>query len=156
MNTSIPPFDNVDARKAVNFAIDRALIAGSGPGATVTCQILPPGFPGYQPYCPYTARADASGRWTAPDMQAAQRHIDASGTRGQRVTLGPILGWGTERFMHVGQVLEELGYEVTLDQRSRRRFSWGTVNVVGCDPNPDLSERVGCGLLRARELSWAS
>jgi peptide/nickel transport system substrate-binding protein len=125
MNTSIPPFDNLDARKAVNFAIDRALMAGTGPGAAVTCQLLPPGFPGYQPYCPYTVRIDAGGRWTAPDMQAAQRHIDASGTRGQRVTLGPILGWGRERFAHVGQVLEGLGYQVTLDNRVADDFPGG-------------------------------
>ena len=33
MNTSIQPFDNVEARRAVNFAIDRRLMADlRGPG----------------------------------------------------------------------------------------------------------------------------
>ncbi|MFL5642656.1 MAG: ABC transporter substrate-binding protein [Chloroflexota bacterium] len=127
LNTSIPPFDNIDARKAVNFAIDRGRTGDLlGPGAGVSCQILPPGFPGYQPYCPYTVRPDAGGQWTAPDMQAAQRHIDASGTRGQRVTLGPTVGGVTERFEYVGKILQELGYEVTLDRRNTHEFPDGT------------------------------
>ena len=41
-------------------------------------------------------------------MQAAQRHIDASGTRGQRVTLGPTIGGATERFEYVGKILQEV------------------------------------------------
>ena len=127
LNTSIPPFDNIDARKAVNFAIDRARTGELlGPGTGVTCQILPPGFPGYQPYCPYTVRADAGGQWTAPDMQAAQRHIDASGTRGQRVTLGPTIGVRLNKFEYVGKILQELGYQVTLDRRNTHEFPDGT------------------------------
>ena len=122
-----------------------------GPGTAVTCQILPPGFPGYQPYCPYTVRVDAGGRWTAPDMQAAQRHIDASGTRGQRVTLGPILGGANERFEYVGQVLEELGYEVTLDTRNTFEFPEGTP-WWDVDAHPDHAQRVVPGLRRAGHL----
>jgi YVTN family beta-propeller protein len=127
MNTSIPPFDSSAARRALNFALDRGHLAElRGPGTAVTCQVLPPSFPGYQPYCPYTLRVDAGGRWTAPDLQAAQRLIDASGTRGQPVTLGPTIGGPDERFAYVGDVLEELGYDVTLDARNTLELPSGT------------------------------
>ena len=73
-NTTIPPFDNVKARQAVNYATDRnALIKlyGGPKLASPTCQVLPPDFPGYKPYCPYTVNP-GSGKWTAPDMAKAQ------------------------------------------------------------------------------------
>ena len=77
----------IDARKAVNFAIDRAHMAELARARALPspASLLPPSFPGYQPYCPYTLRPDAGGRWKAPDMEAAQRLVDASGTRGQNV-----------------------------------------------------------------------
>ena len=83
INTSVPPFDNADARRAVNYAIDRAHMAGlvgGAPDAAVTCQLLPPGYPGYKPTCPYTFNPDEGGRWKQPDMQEALRRVEASGT----------------------------------------------------------------------------
>ena len=61
LNTRQPPFTNIKARQAVNYAIDRARILqlyrfASGQ-ATATCQMLPPDFPGHQAYCPYTTGA---------------------------------------------------------------------------------------------------
>ena len=56
LNTRVPPFDNPDARRAINEAVDRGRLVellGGRAAATATCQSLPPGFPGYQPYCPY-------------------------------------------------------------------------------------------------------
>ena len=46
LNTRVAPFDNLKARQAVNYAIDRRQVAaGFGTeGAVVTCQILPVGF----------------------------------------------------------------------------------------------------------------
>ena len=56
----MPPFNSLDARRALNFAIDRErlrdLALGQGLGH-LTCQILPPDFEGYSPYCPYTVAA---------------------------------------------------------------------------------------------------
>src|SRR5436189_65836 len=46
-----------------------------------TCQVLPPNFPGYKPYCPYT-KNPGSGKWTAPDMAKAQKLVAESGTKG--------------------------------------------------------------------------
>jgi peptide/nickel transport system substrate-binding protein len=86
-NTRIPPFNNLQARQAVNYATDRnALIKlyGGPRIASPTCQILPPNFPGYKPYCPYTVNP-GSGTWTGPDMAKAQQLVTASGTKGMAV-----------------------------------------------------------------------
>ena len=50
--------------------------------AQPTCQVLPLGFPGYAPYCPYTARPRGRRGWTAPDMERARRLVAASGRAG--------------------------------------------------------------------------
>ena len=42
--------------------------------ATVTCQMLPPDFPGHQAYCPYTTGA-GDGAWHGPDMEKARRLV---------------------------------------------------------------------------------
>ena len=125
LNSSIPPFDNADARRAVNFAIDRARMAdvfGGPPDAAVTCQFLPPGWPGYQPYCPYTLDPDDGGRWKARDLEEAQRLVDASGTRGAQVVVGPTFDLLSDQLVYLGSVLEELGYQVTIDPESETYF----------------------------------
>ena len=120
MNTQLPPFDKLDARRAVNFAIDRARIAElqGGPGAaTPTCQILPPNFPGYEPYCPYTvSAADSGGRWTGPDMTEARRLVNASGTKGSKVviTLTPNR-FRDDLSQYLISVLTDLGYDASLN-----------------------------------------
>ena len=129
MNSSIPPFDSIDARKAVNFAIDRAHmadLAGGQSDAAITCQLLPRTFPGYQPYCPYTFDPDETGRWKEPDMEAAQRLIDASGTRGAAVVVGPTFTTWLPQLEYLGSILEELGYEVSIDRTAvSNPLAWG-------------------------------
>lgn len=121
MNASVPPFNNADARRAVNFALDRAHMAdlfGGPPDAAVTCQLLSPGWPGYQPYCPYTFNPDAGGQWKQPDMQAAQQLVDASGTLGDEVVVGPAFGFFSDQLEYLGSVLEGLGYVVSIDRET--------------------------------------
>jgi peptide/nickel transport system substrate-binding protein len=86
-NVLRPPFSNVLARRAVNLAIDRSAVARGlgGPGlSTPTCQVLPPNFPGYQAYCPWT-RTPQDERWHGPDLSRARALVHASGTGGATV-----------------------------------------------------------------------
>jgi YVTN family beta-propeller protein len=90
LNTKVPPFDDVRVRRAVNYVADRAgavLASFRATGDGPTCQILPPDFPGFQRYCPYTLHPGPSGRWTAPDLARARRLVTSSGTRGAAVTI---------------------------------------------------------------------
>ena len=55
MNVNLPPFNNLKARQAVNYAIDRnaAVKIFGGPNlASPSCQVLPPGVPGPQGLLP--------------------------------------------------------------------------------------------------------
>lgn len=89
MNTHLAPFTNENVRKAVNFAVDRRAtvnLAGGPRLSQPTCQILPPGFPGYQPYCPWTKNPGKT--WTAPDLAKAKQLMQQSGVApGTKVTL---------------------------------------------------------------------
>src|SRR3954452_24822105 len=85
LNTRVAPFDNVKVRQAVNYATDRAAVIKDWGGpqvATPTCQRLPPDFPGYAAYCPYTT-SPGDGKWHGPDMAKAQQLFSESGTNGQ-------------------------------------------------------------------------
>jgi peptide/nickel transport system substrate-binding protein len=117
MNMHTPPFDNVDVRRALNYAVDRnafvALVGGER-FAETTCQFLPANFPGYRAYCPYTADAGAGRPWSAPDLAHAQRLIARSHTRGMRVKV-----IGGPRVMNlqgrlIVALLRRLGYRATL------------------------------------------
>jgi YVTN family beta-propeller protein len=125
LNTRIPPFNDVRARQALNYAVDRSkLVAfGGGPArAAATCQILPPNFPGRQPYCPYTLHPGPDGTWQAPDLATARRRIAASHTAGSKVRLwspkGPVFHPAGEYF---AELLRQLGYRVTVRETSSLR-----------------------------------
>ncbi|GAC1345516.1 MAG: ABC transporter substrate-binding protein [Acetobacteraceae bacterium] len=79
LNTHLPPFDDVRVRQAFNLAVDRAAVVklfGGRKLAVPSCQVLPPGLPGYAPYCPYPY-----------DPARARRLVAESGAAGQSVTL---------------------------------------------------------------------
>jgi ABC-type transport system substrate-binding protein len=114
LNTSVAPFDSLDARRAVSYAIDREAVAAGWPGVTEpTCQLLPPTVPGYRPYCPYTLRPDATGAWHAPDVSTAQHLVQQSGTAGASVTVySSVL---VQRGMQpVVDAMKQIGYDATL------------------------------------------
>jgi peptide/nickel transport system substrate-binding protein len=88
MNVNLAPFNNLKARQAVNYAIDRnalVKIFGGPKLAVPSCQVLPPGFPGYEPYCPYTKNPGT--KWSAPDVAKAKQLVQQSGQKGAKVTV---------------------------------------------------------------------
>ena len=120
-NVRVPPFNNLKARQGVNFATDRNALVKiyGGPNLAVpTCQILPPNFPGYKPYCPYT-KNPGSGKWTGPDMAKAKQLIAASGTKGASVKVNTdTVETDKALGLYFVGLLNQLGYKATLQALS--------------------------------------
>ena len=117
MNVNLAPFDNPKVRQAVNFAIDRRAIVNlhGGPRlGSATCQILPPNFPGYEPYCPWTKNPGKT--WTAPDMGRAKQLMQESGIApGQSVTLiSDDVTVNREIATYLQSVLRDLGFNASI------------------------------------------
>jgi peptide/nickel transport system substrate-binding protein len=118
LNTSMPPFDDPRARRAVNYALDRSEVidlSGGPQKARATCQFLPPNLQGFERYCPYTLEPNPAGQWSAPDMDRAKTLIKASGTAGDTVVFTPFpedVPRAQERYFV--DLFEELGYRVQL------------------------------------------
>jgi ABC-type transport system substrate-binding protein/class 3 adenylate cyclase len=119
LNTTRPPFDDVRARRAVAYALDRRHLVdvfGGKDLAAPACQLLPPNFPGYQRYCPYTVRPTEGGAWTGPDLKRARKLIAESGTAGIRVDVtGPSGKVPFSAFTtSLVQTLRALGYRTSV------------------------------------------
>jgi YVTN family beta-propeller protein len=116
LNTRVAPFDNLAVRQAVSYAIDRhkAVTAfGGAQSASVTCQILPIGTPGYTPYCPYTQTPGSA--WTAPDLTRARKLVASSGTRGEKVVVWAVAHLTAESMARLAvETLDELGYRASV------------------------------------------
>jgi peptide/nickel transport system substrate-binding protein len=143
LNTRLAPFDRLDVRRAVSYAVDRSAavqIQGGPVLAEATCQMLPPHYPGYRRYCPYTTRPTSARTWTAPDLQRARELVANSGTKGMKITVwdyAPVKGFGRL----LARVLDSLGYRASVktlgetyfatafDPRTRAQigfWGWGT------------------------------
>ena len=75
LNNEEAPFNNIDVRKAVNYAIDRTAILQQWGGplvGSVTSQIMVPGATGYAPYSAYP---------NTPDLAKAKALMTASGVK---------------------------------------------------------------------------
>jgi peptide/nickel transport system substrate-binding protein len=163
LNTKRPPFSNLQARQAINYAADRSAyvkIAGGPSLAVPTCQILPPNFPAYQPYCPYTAGSDHT-KWTAPDLAKARQLVKQSGTAGMKVVVNSASD-ETDKALAQQMVsdLNAIGYKASLQlltasiqypfiQNSNNLGKW---NVAWSDwyqdypaPSDFLNVLLGCG-----------
>ena len=131
LNTRQPPFTNIKARRAVNYAIDRARIIQLlhlGSEAAPTCQILPADFPGHQSYCPYTTGTQ-NGSWHGPDMAKARRLAKESGTTNVPVTMWTLNDRADEAVgSYLVQLLKDLGYQARLHTVSSNQFITASSN----------------------------
>jgi YVTN family beta-propeller protein len=136
LNTHLPPFNNLLARRALNFAIDRRKIAemyGGPTVATPTCQPLLPGLLGYKRYCPYTMHPSTNGAWTAPDLALAKNLVAESGTKGDVVTVLGSPDEGaipTQEAAYIAQVLGALGYRARLNMVPFNMFGPGQMQEL--------------------------
>jgi YVTN family beta-propeller protein len=117
LDTQAPPFNDVQVRRAMNFAVDRdrvVEIIGGERSALPSCQNIPPNWPGYEPYCPYTMDPgpEGEGLWTAADFEKAERLVRRSGTAGMPVVVesSPLIPYGDLLGEYMIDLLDELGY----------------------------------------------
>ena len=107
LNTRVPPFDDVRARRAVAIAFDsEAFVRTLGRVFAPTCNILPPNLPGYRPTCPYSGRAHR--------LDEARRLVRSSGTDGASVAVAvprPI----AEQARYLVSVIESIGYRARVE-----------------------------------------
>jgi peptide/nickel transport system substrate-binding protein len=124
MNTNLAPFNSLKARQAVNYAIDRnatVKIFGGPKLGTPSCQVLPPSFPGYKPYCPYTKNPGTT--WSAPDVAKAKRLVKESGTAGQKVAVvTPDDEVNKAMGVYLQSVLNQIGYKASVKPISGNIF----------------------------------
>jgi peptide/nickel transport system substrate-binding protein len=116
MNVNIAPFNNLKARQAVNWAVDRAAmvkIYGGSNLAAPACTFLPPGFPGHVDFCDYTAGGGTT--WSGPDLAKAKQLVQESGTAGQ--TVGVVVqsdDVNKQLGEYLQSVLNQIGYKAVL------------------------------------------
>ncbi len=141
-NTRVAPFNDKRVRQAFSLAANRSELATmlGGPDVAIpTCQLLPPGISGYEPYCPFTVDPSPAGAWVGPDLTAARKLVEQSGTEGMRIVFWNVPGTGPTTNFAIS-VLRSLGYRVSMvspslpvffenvnDSRKRVQVSTGSV-----------------------------
>jgi peptide/nickel transport system substrate-binding protein len=110
LNTTKPPFDNLKARQAVNYAIDRdAMVRLASGFLKPSCWFIPEGVAGNpaasDATCPYGER---------PDLARAKQLVRESGQAGTPITV-----WGEERSPrreyvdYYTDLLNKIGFKAT-------------------------------------------
>ncbi len=162
LNTTRPPFSNMLARQAINYAANRSAyvkIAGGPSLAVPACQILPPNFPSYTAYCPYTTGPQTV--WSAPNLAKAKQLVKQSGTLGDKVVVnGTNDQVGTALAEQMVADLNSIGYKAStqlLTAAAQYPFSqnsanWSKWNVAWSAwyqdypaPSDFLNVLLGCG-----------
>jgi len=119
LNTRLAPFNRIAARRALDLAVDRSRLvrlAGGPELARPTCQILPPQFPGYYPYCTSTINPGPAGLWRGAALYRARALIAASGTSGTPVTVSTVAQdpFKLAAGRYFVRLLDALGYRARL------------------------------------------
>ena len=116
MNTNIAPFNNLKARQAVNYAINKNNIVklyGGSRLANTTCTILPKGFPGHTNFCGYTK--GGGSKYNGPDIAKAKALVAASGTKGAVVKLVATNdAVNASVAQYIVSVLNQIGYKASV------------------------------------------
>ncbi len=125
MNTQKPPFDDLEVRQAVNYAVDPAALERIYAGSlSATQQILPPGMPGYEKFELYPH-----------DMAKAKQMIAAADPADREITV-----WtdsespNDEAGTYYQDVLSKLGFDAQLKVLSPDNY----FTVMGNTSTPDL------------------
>jgi peptide/nickel transport system substrate-binding protein len=78
INPTVPPFDNIDCRKAIEYAMDRTsyqtAYGGQFAGGDLATTLLPPTIPGHTDFDLYPNGQDHKG-----DLDAAKKSLEACG-----------------------------------------------------------------------------
>ncbi len=121
MNVNLPPFNNILARQAVNYAVNRAAMAIFYGGAAVAdplCEMVPVGIPGRMEQCFYTRGADfdhPAKSWQKPDLARARALVERSGTKGAKVTLiVPERAVEMSMGIYLQNTLRQIGYDTSV------------------------------------------
>jgi peptide/nickel transport system substrate-binding protein len=114
LNNRIPPFNNIKARQAVNYGIDRnAIISGVYGGlGKPTQNFLPPDYPQYKKI----------SHWTF-DLAKAKQLVQQSGTAGQTVDVyGPNEDPSKSSTEYLANQLAKIGYKPKLHLLSHQVY----------------------------------
>src|SRR5205085_3209213 len=108
MNQRLKPFDNIKARQAVNYAINRQTLVDLRGGLGVpTWNFLPPTYPQYKKITPTPY---------VYNLARAKQLVQQSGTAGQKVTVYTISDVAVD--LSTGEYLQgqlnKIGYKATL------------------------------------------
>jgi peptide/nickel transport system substrate-binding protein len=125
MNTRDAPFDDVRVRRAVNYAVDPKALARIYAGTLeATQQVLPQEMPGYEKFDPYPY-----------NLGKAKKLIAEADPSDRQITLWSLnLPPTDEAGEYYQQVLEKLGFDVTLKQVDASNY----FTVIGNSSTPDL------------------